>query len=83
MASVRQFGFEPGFQGRLTPLALAGFDMQIRGVRSEPAVRSVLRGVLEKASYTPIPSLHIGLGAPLYLHFTSPLRRYADFAGAA
>ena len=80
VTSARQFGFEPGFTGRLTPLALAGFDMQIRGVRSEPAVRSVLRGVLEKARYTPKPGLHLGLGAPLYLHFTSPLRRYADFA---
>jgi ribonuclease R len=79
-SSARQFGFEPGFTGRLTPLALAGFDIQIRGVRSELAVRSVLRGVLEKARYSPEPGLHLGLGAPLYLHFTSPLRRYADFA---
>lgn len=77
--SARQFGFEPGFQGRITPVALAGFDMQVQGVRSEPALRSVIRGVLERASYCSTPGLHLGLGAPLYLHFTSPLRRYADF----
>lgn len=77
--SARQFGFEPGFEGRITPLALAGFDQQVRGVRSEPALRSVIRGVLEKARYCSQAGLHLGLGAPLYLHFTSPLRRYADF----
>jgi ribonuclease R len=79
-SSAQQFGFQLGFRGRLTPTALAAFDLQIRGGRSEPAVRSVLRGILEKARYTPAPGLHLGLGAPRYLHFTSPLRRYADFA---
>ena len=78
--SAAHFGFFLGLQGRLTPLALAAFDRQIRGVHCEPAIRSVFRGVLEKARYTPVSGLHLGLGAPLYLHFTSPLRRYADFA---
>lgn len=80
VSSAAHFGFMLGFQGRLTPAALAAFDRQIRGVHCEPAVRSVLRGILEKARYTPVWGLHLGLGAPLYLHFTSPLRRYADFA---
>lgn len=78
--SAQHFGFMLGFRGKLTPQALAAFDYQIQGVPSEPAIRSVLRGILEKAHYTPSPGLHLGLGAPFYLHFTSPLRRYADFA---
>lgn len=78
--SAAHFGFLLGFKGRLTPLALAAFDRQITGVHCEPAVRSVLRGILEKARYSPVGDQHLGLGAPLYLHFTSPLRRYADFA---
>ncbi|MDW8252140.1 MAG: RNB domain-containing ribonuclease, partial [Myxococcales bacterium] len=44
----------------------------------EPALRTVMGRVLGPARYTSLPSLHFGLGAPLYLHFTSPIRRYAD-----
>jgi len=78
--AAQLFGFQPGFKSMLTPGALAAFDRQIRGVPCEPAVRSVLRGILKRARYTPSPGLHLGLGAPKYLHFTSPLRRYSDFA---
>lgn len=77
--TAQQFGFQLGFEGELTPVALAAFDRQISGVSWEPAIRSVLRGILEKAKYTTEAGLHLGLGAPKYLHFTSPLRRYADF----
>lgn len=76
---ARQFGYEPAFGKRLSPGALAAFDTQIVGDAAEPAIRSVLRGILGAASYTVHPAPHLGLGAPLYLHFTSPLRRYADF----
>lgn len=79
-SSARLFGFEVGFQGRITPIALAGLDQQVRGVRNEAALRSVMRGVLEKARYAPEAGLHLGLGTDTYLHFTSPLRRYSDFA---
>jgi ribonuclease R len=72
------FGYEAGFGRQLSPGALAAFDAQIAGATAEPAIRSVLRGILGRASYTVHPGLHMGLAAPLYLHFTSPLRRYAD-----
>lgn len=74
------FGFEAGFGRSLSPGALAAFDAQIAGAKAEPAIRSVLRGILGRAQYTVHPGLHLGLAAPLYLHFTSPLRRYADFS---
>lgn len=74
------FGYEAGFARSISPGALAAFDAQIADAPAEPAIRSVLRGILGRASYTVQPSLHLGLAAPLYLHFTSPLRRYADLS---
>ncbi len=74
------FGYEAGFGQSLTPGALAAFDAQFSGSAAEPAIRSVLRGILGRARYTVHPGLHLGLAAPKYLHFTSPLRRYADLA---
>lgn len=77
-AFAHNFGVEAGFGKRLTPLSLAAFDSQITGVPWEPALRSVLLRELGPARYTASPLSHFGLAAPLYLHFTSPLRRYAD-----
>ncbi|WP_224372451.1 ribonuclease R family protein [Hyalangium versicolor] len=71
-------GFAAGFGGKLSPLALGAFDRQISGCTAEPALRSVLRRSLGPARYTVVPSGHFGLAAKWYLHFTSPIRRYAD-----
>jgi ribonuclease R len=62
----------------LSPKALAAFDRQIRGTRHEAAIESATRRLLGPARYTTTPGPHFGLAAPLYLHFTSPIRRYAD-----
>jgi ribonuclease R len=78
--AAHHFGFEAGFGKSLTPLALAAFDHQISGAACEPALRSVLLRSLGPARYTVFPDQHFGLAAPLYLHFTSPIRRYADLA---
>jgi ribonuclease R len=64
----------------LSPKALAAFDRQVHGTKHEDAVESALRRLLGPAHYTTAPSMHFGLAAPLYLHFTSPIRRYADLA---
>ena len=75
---AHNFGIEPGFGPVLSPLGLAAFEAQFRSSRRAPAIRTVLGKTLGPARYTVTPSLHFGLGAPLYLHFTSPIRRYAD-----
>jgi len=41
-------------------------------------LRQMLNLVLEKAFYAPTISGHYGLNLPAYVHFTSPIRRYAD-----
>lgn len=79
-AVAERFGYASGFGSKLSPLSLAAFDHQIATSPSEPAIRGVLLRSLGPARYTVFPSTHFGLGAPLYLHFTSPIRRYADLA---
>ena len=77
-ASARHFGIEAGFGPRLTSRGLAAFEGQYRGTSVALALRTVLGKTLGPAHYTTVAGHHFGLGAPLYLHFTSPIRRYAD-----
>jgi ribonuclease R len=41
-------------------------------------VRKRVHMLLDRADYGPTLKGHYGLGLPAYLHFTSPIRRYAD-----
>jgi ribonuclease R len=75
---AHNLGVEAGFGSTLSPRGLAAFEAQLRGTAIAPAVRTVMGKMLGPARYTVHPSPHFGLGAPLYLHFTSPIRRYAD-----
>ena len=73
-------GFHPGFGPQLTPLGLAALSAQLDAAADETAsaVWDVLLGFLGRAAYLPVPGPHFGLASAGYVHFTSPLRRYAD-----
>jgi len=50
----------------------------IRGKPEEQALKVALLKSLKRARYDPRPLGHYGLAKANYLHFTSPIRRYAD-----
>jgi len=53
----------------------------LRSVRGQPYEYSIKLGLLKslnRARYAAEPLGHYGLAKPDYLHFTSPIRRYAD-----
>jgi ribonuclease R len=50
----------------------------VRGRPEEQALKVALLKSLKRARYSPQPLGHYGLAKANYLHFTSPIRRYAD-----
>lgn len=63
--------------------ALTEMNQQIRSALNGPwqeldNFRKRLHMLLDRADYGPTLKGHFGLSLPAYLHFTSPIRRYAD-----
>lgn len=57
------------------------FRSVIRGLRDHPAgtiLHRMLLRTVPKARYEPRNKGHFGIGARIYAHFTSPIRRYPD-----
>jgi ribonuclease R len=80
LAEYREFVLGFNFRvGDLTHRAeLQRLLASVRGKPEEQALKVALLKSLKRARYSPQPLGHYGLAKANYLHFTSPIRRYAD-----
>src|SRR5438093_1706985 len=80
LAEYREFVLSFNYRvGDLTHRAeLQRLLASIRGKPEEQALKIGLLKSLKRARSAPQPLGHYGLAKPNYLHFTSPIRRYAD-----
>jgi ribonuclease R len=80
LAEYREFVLSFGYKvGDLTHRAeVQRLVALIRGKPEEQALKIGLLKSLKRARYFPQPLGHYGLAKGNYLHFTSPIRRYAD-----
>src|SRR5437773_3401888 len=80
LAEYRELELSFGYKvGDLTHRAeLQRLLAEIRGKLEEQALKVGVLKSLKRARYDPQPLGHYGLAKTNYLHFTSPIRRYAD-----
>ena len=80
LGEYREFVLSFGYKvGDLTHRAeVQRLLASIRGKPEEQALKIGLLKSLKRARYFPQPLGHYGLAKANYLHFTSPIRRYAD-----
>jgi ribonuclease R len=64
--------------GDLTPQGLKAATDQLAGKENRWLYEMMVLRSLMQAIYTPDNKGHFGLGLTRYMHFTSPIRRYAD-----
>ena len=62
----------------IRPRAFTQILEQARGTAHAPIVNEMVLRAQAQAVYSPDNIGHFGLALPLYAHFTSPIRRYAD-----
>ncbi|MCA8908698.1 MAG: ribonuclease R, partial [Rhodospirillaceae bacterium] len=62
----------------IRPRAFTQVLDRVRGTAQAPLVNELILRSQAQAAYSPDNIGHFGLALPLYAHFTSPIRRYAD-----
>ncbi len=79
---LKGMGFDTAFlrKEKLDTRDFSALLEQARERGTEHAVSYALLRAMAKAVYSPQATGHFGLQAPLYCHFTSPIRRLSDLA---
>ena len=62
----------------IRPRAFTQILDRVQGTAHAPMVNEMVLRAQAQANYSPDNIGHFGLALPLYAHFTSPIRRYAD-----
>jgi len=82
LAALREFvqglGLTLGGGDEPRPLDYAGLLEKIKARPDEKVLNMMLLRSLSQAQYTPEKAGHFGLAYDVYVHFTSPIRRYPD-----
>ncbi len=78
VALAESYGVTARLDGGLTPQALAQLEESLSHVHPTPPLWQVVMSNMDRAVYQVAPDMHFGLASEAYVHFTSPIRRYAD-----
>ncbi|GBG96762.1 ribonuclease R [Lactococcus termiticola] len=73
---VSSLGFK--LPAQLSKESLHTFREEIKGHPAEQVLSNMLLRAMQQARYSEENRGHFGLAAPVYTHFTSPIRRYPD-----
>jgi ribonuclease R len=79
LQTVAKLGFPVNLKQLGNPKPLQILTKNTADTPYTTIVHMILLRAMQKAKYSENCSIHYGLGARFYTHFTSPIRRYPDF----